>query len=90
MEGVTGSIPVAPTTQSLFSPTSRDLASSPATGGLFRYALAVSGSLGRATAHFRQQSPRRKFPFLALKRCGVENVTSWLSLLDGTPFSDVA
>jgi hypothetical protein len=76
MVGVTGSIPVAPTTHSQFLPKYGDLRNMPAIGGLFYCALPVSASPDWHSAPFGLLSPRHKFPFLAPKKCGDENFTS--------------
>ena len=69
MEGVTGSIPVAPTIQSRILSTDRDMRRVPANGGLF-YSRAESPVFKiENAAHLGGLSPGRKFPFLALEKC---------------------
>src|SRR5262249_8949805 len=73
MVGVTGSIPVAPTTHSRFLPTCGDAPKMPTNGGLFQCVLFVSRSPGGQPADFGAQSVRRKIAFLAPKSCGDES-----------------
>src|SRR5262249_34634633 len=70
MVGVTGSIPVAPTTHSRFLPTSGDAPKMPTNGGPFQCVPLVSRSPQGQTADFSPQSLRQKIPFLAPKSCG--------------------
>jgi len=74
MVGVTGSIPVAPTTHSRFLLTCGDAAKMPTNGGLFQCVVRISESLEGQTAEFGPRSPRQKIPFLAPKRCGAEKL----------------
>jgi hypothetical protein len=53
----------------------------PPLAGIFNGRVCPTSLQRERAAQFRPPSPRRKFPFLALKSCRVENVTSWLSFL---------
>jgi hypothetical protein len=80
MEGVTGSIPVAPTTHSGFLPSFRDLPNMPAIGGLFYAPFLSPGLQAGQVADFGALSPPLKFPFLVPKSCGAKSFAPKLSL----------
>jgi hypothetical protein len=81
MVGVTGSIPVAPTTHSGFLPSSGDLPNVPAIGGLFCHAFRSPRLQADKVAEFGALSPALKFPFLTPKRCRAKRFAPKLSLL---------
>ena len=62
MVGVTGSIPVAPTTHSRFLPTCGDAAKMPTNGGLFQCVVRVSRSPEGADGRFRTSVSAAKNP----------------------------
>ena len=62
MVGVTGSIPVAPTIHSSFSPTCGDLPNMPAIGGLFRSDVQVSKSSERVRGRIRGSVSAAEIP----------------------------
>ena len=68
MVGVTGSIPVVPTTQSGLSGFFGDCRESPAIGGYFSSAILNSPVSALKSSHFGPVSLVRKFPFLAALR----------------------
>jgi hypothetical protein len=82
MEGVTGSIPVAPTIQSPFSRSLETWRLRPPLAGISGLHLWLRSLWGSLTAHLGPWSPRRKFPFLVPRSCLFENVTFELSLVD--------
>ena len=81
MEGVTGSIPVAPTIQSGFLSSYRDVRRVPANGGLFYSPVESLVFPTEKPTGLGTLSPAAKFPFLASEKCAQPIFSLWVQII---------